>query len=103
VIDNIISFFVSAYSFSILLMPKGSVIGDILGDAFCDIKLPSSNADEDRHSANSVLSSDFLSRLILSDSEIGCVGRNVLAVDSYSENKSFKSWILIVLSKTLKT
>jgi hypothetical protein len=84
-------------------MLKGSIINDILGDACRKRKLSSVDTDEDRHSATSVLLSDFLSRLILSDSEIGRVGRNVLAIDSYSEVKSFKSWIFIVLRKPLKT
>jgi hypothetical protein len=63
------SSFVSAYSFSLLPMPKGSVIDDILGEACRERKLPSADADEDRRSATLVLSSDFLSCLILSDAE----------------------------------
>jgi hypothetical protein len=58
-IGYIISFFMSAYYFSHLSMPKGSVIGDIIGDACRKRNLMSANADEDRDSTASVLSSIF--------------------------------------------
>jgi hypothetical protein len=58
-IGDIISFFVSAYSFSRSSMPKGSVIDDILGDACREINLASADADEDRDSTTLVLSSIF--------------------------------------------
>jgi len=57
VIGDIVSFFVSAYSFSCSSMPKGSVIGDIIGDACHEINLASSDANEDWDSTTLILSS----------------------------------------------
>jgi hypothetical protein len=69
VIDDIIAFFVSAYSFRRSPMPKGSIIGTSLVKLVRERKILFTDADEDRRPTTLVPSNDLLLCLILTDAE----------------------------------